>query len=921
MRKEVRLKTGETVYVVERLIGWINEETYLKVQREDNSIRVIRESDFSRMLQKSSQPLELSTMDKLKLFYSYFRGRPDVYATKWKSKVGKVGFSPHGEGRWVVKDGRNKKEMDYYYPYTLETVNDHIRTEKYDFQFGAGIYPMLEDDTTYLIVMDFDSEHAEEEAKAVVKVCRNHNIDLLIERSQSGEGIHLWFFFEEANSAATARLFGQLILRHAMAEMNTLTFSSFDRIIPMQDTLPSNQFGNIIALPLRADKVKEGKTVFLNDNFEMVQDLWGTLASIKKLAKEDILGYINTLNEDLPIQFYKQQQDSLDISLPNTLKVELAGELKIHKQDISRKTMVQLAHLATIHNPEFYKLQNMRAPTWNTPQFITSASEDEAYLFLPRGIQQKLEQLETELYFTDKRLNGHAIDVSFKGKLRENQKQAVEKMLNHEMGIVSAPTGFGKTVVAANVIAQRKISTLIIVHSKVLADQWKERLSEFLDVQSEPFVEYTPTGRVRKKDVIGELHSGKENLSHNIDIALFQTLANREDLAEYLEPYGMVIIDEVHHAAAKTFEDVVRQIKARYLYGLTATPERKDGLTPILFMRLGEMIYEHEEDLAESLLIPKYFYPRFTNYSDYNPELGYVEHLNNMVTIDERNELILADVVENVEQGRSCLVLTERVEHVGVLNDLLGDALRNVPIFSLSSKQSKQKNKTSIDEMKKLDSAFIVIATSKLVGEGFDLPQLKSIFFSLPFSWKGRTNQYVGRLHRKMKEKDELRIYDYIDIGIEMFARMYQKRLKVYAKLNYQLAEDDKTRKNQTQFYTASNYEEPLKFDFTQAKKIVMGIVSIQQIRLEQLRGLNKEITLIVKEDKFRKHKLLLSELREIGIRVELVPVNPFSFITCDDKIIWYGNVKYLTKSDKDATTLRLSNKEIAQKIMKQYLE
>lgn len=259
MQNEVKLKNGESVFVMEQLMGWDNEEIYLNVQLQDGTVQVIKQAEFNRLIQNNHSKSKLTTAEKLQLFYSYFRGRPDVYATKWKSKTGKVGFSPHGEGRWVVKDGRNKKEMDYYYPYTLETVNDHIRAEKYEFKLGVGIYPMLEDNTTYLIVMDFDSENAAEEAKAVVKVCRENGIDLLIERSQSGEGIHLCLFFSEAIPASKARLFGQLILRHAMAEMNALKFSSFDRMIPMQDTLPSNQFGNIIALPLRADKVKEGK--------------------------------------------------------------------------------------------------------------------------------------------------------------------------------------------------------------------------------------------------------------------------------------------------------------------------------------------------------------------------------------------------------------------------------------------------------------------------------------------------------------------------------------------------------------------------------------------------------------------------------------------------------------------------------------
>jgi len=843
MQKEVQLKNGEVILLIERLSNWTGDEEYFKIQRQDGTTCVIKAAKLKTLKQQNANTSQLSTPQKLQLFYSYFRGRPDVYATKWESsKTGKTGFSPHGEGQWVVKDGKNKKEIDNYYPYTLETVNDHIRTKKYDFKMGAGIYPILEDDTTYLVVLDFDGEGAEAEATAFVDVCRKNKIDVLIERSQSGQGIHLWLFFEEAIQASTARLFAQLILRQAMAQAEVMNFSNFDRIIPMQDTLPSKGFGNIIALPLRADKVREGKTVFLTDDFDSVDDLWEKLASVSKYSKNDVHSLIEKLKENLPVQFYKRQ--------------------------------------------------NMRTSTWNTPQFITSASEDEQSLYLPRGIQPKLDQLDTEISFEDQLLDGHPIDISFKGRLRENQQKAADKLFENDIGIVSAPTGFGKTVVAAHTMAERKISTLIIVNSKVLADQWKERLEEFLDIQSEPFTEYTPTGRVRKKDKIGELHSGKENLSHNIDIALFQTLANRDNLSEYLEPYGVVIIDEAHHVAAKTFEDVIKQIKARYLYGLTATPERKDGLTPILFMRLGEMIYEQEVNQSEGLLTPKYFYPRFTSYSDYNPELTYVKHLNNMVEMEERNDLIISDVLENIQERRPCLVLTERVAHVDVLNEILTEKLDEKIIYALSSEQTKKENKAKINDMQTQNKAFVVIATSKYVGEGFDLPQLESVFFSLPFSWKGRTNQYIGRLHRNLDDKKELRVYDYIDIGVEMFARMYQKRMKEYTKLDYQMAEDDKTRANQTQLYTATNYKDSLDFDITQAKNIVMGIVSVRKIQLSKLKKLretNTQIKSLIKKDKSEKQPDAIEKLQRLGIIIKELPVNPFSFIVCDEKnsVVW----------------------------------
>ena len=413
MNKTVHLQSGETVIILEELPAWDGNQIYYKVQREDGSVNVIELNDFNMLTKQENEISMRSTAEKLQLFYNYFQGRPDVYATKWVSKSGNTGFSPHGEGTWTNKGGKYRKEIHTYYPYSLQTVNDHIRAEKTDFKLGAGIYPILENDCTRLIVIDFDEENAVEEARAVVKACRDNKMDVLIERSQSGNGIHLWFFFSEEVPASTARHFAQHLIRQAMLEEGVVNFKSFDRIIPMQDTLPEKGFGNIIALPLRVDKVKENKTVFLTDEFEVVDDMWTTLAAIKKYTKEEVETFNNQFKEALPLEFYKGENQSLAIHLSKRLKMIESGELMIKKNNLTRKNLIQLAHLATFHNPEFYKKQNVRTPTWDTPQFITSASEDEDYLYLPRGLKPKLERLTSKIDFIDQLNDGHKIDVCF----------------------------------------------------------------------------------------------------------------------------------------------------------------------------------------------------------------------------------------------------------------------------------------------------------------------------------------------------------------------------------------------------------------------------------------------------------------------------------------------------------------------------
>lgn len=922
----IKLNNSESVRILEELRTYSENQLYFKIELVDGSIRIISKEEFGAL--KEIEHKTFSEEDKLSLFYSYFQGRPDVYATKYYNKKGRPGFSPHGNFQWEEVNNYSsngpkwQKKMTSYFPYQLKTVKKHILGKEKDFQYGAGIYPMLADDTCYLLVMDFDDNHAEKEAGAVSHAASIYQIPHLIERSQSGTGIHIWFFFEKAIKAATARQMGTYLLSVAMAKSEYIQFSTFDRMIPMQDTLPNNSFGNLIALPLRWTKVKEGKTVFLNKKFNIVEDQWAHLAQIKKISTEELLKNISTLKND--VNYSSEQQSKVEM-----LTIRLAGEIMVDKSCISRNDFFKLTNLATFQNPDFIKKQKMRATTWNTPRYVSGASEDDRYLYLPRGMFNELDKLTDNMDVINELNDGTQIEVEFKGELKEDQRKAVDEMLAHSIGILSASTGFGKTVVAANIIAKRRVSCLIIVNSKVLAEQWKEQLNEFLEIYSEPIVEYTPKGRKKKKEKIGEIHSAKNKRSKIIDIALFQTLAKREDLKEFIKGYGMVIVDEAHHIAAQSFESVIKCVDSRYLYGLSATPERKDGYTPLIRMRLGSVIYEHQETQADTVLLPQYFYPRFTNYAEFAKENTYTVHIDSLLNNNERNVQILNDIIENLHLKRTCIVLTERIEHVRILKRLLKESgITQESVFVLTGQEERRSNKRNIEIMRKLEEPYVLIATGKYVGEGFDLPQLDTIFLTLPISWKGRLRQYLGRLQRNVGDKDELRVYDYVDLGISMFGNMYQKRLREYKKLGYNLAQDSKTKALEAGLYEANTYYKDLTKDLKQGTSIVIGVpllsVGLIKIILEETSN-DKKISVITKRSTAKngkinmKQKSFIEELKKINIKISEVEVVSQSFIILDHEIAWYGNINFYGSVNHSATAIRLKNNKLAEQITAQY--
>lgn len=936
MTKYIILQNKKKIEIVDSISHFITKEIQYLIKDETGEQFIISQQELECLLPKT----EFSKEEKLQLFLDYFQGREDVYAKRWISKE-KKGYVPHCGNEWTYqcpKKTQNNPRFDcnqckkrLLLPYDQNTVLKHIQNGQKDFY---GIYPMLEGDKTKFIVLDFDKENALTEAKSVVKAAQNYQIDLLVERSQSGKGVYLWLFFGEAIPVYLARKLGNLLLLDT-TNHSEINLMSYDRMIPMQDSLPKESFGNLIALPLKGENVKEGRSTFLDQNFNLVpsQYLWRHLSLIYKYNLEETKHLIEKLEIENPIQEYTKepQKSASKVSYPKRIQVVKSGELIISKDNLTRKEQILLMYLATFKNPEYYKRQKARTTTWGVPRLITSTREDGEFIYLPRGLESSLKSYVENVQISNQQIDGDKILAGFNGKLYPEQEKAVSAIEKKEIGILCARTGFGKTIVAANLIARRGVSTLVLVQNQNLAEQWQTQLLRFLEVKTDPYVEYTPKGRVKKKDRVGIISGSKLQQTKVIDIAMIQKLSrlSKVDLKKFFSNYGQIIVDECHHIAAQSFEEVIRETSAKYILGLSATPEREDGLTPINLMRLGNIVFESEATSQVNLLIKNYLYPRYTSIGEIDrsfEQLGYAEQIGFLAQSKERNRQIIADIQKNFQLGRTSLVLSERVEHLNILQEMIGKKCR---IFMLSGNQTKKRNQQIISELRQEVQPFILLATSKLVGEGFDLPQLDTLFLTLPFKARGSHKQYLGRLQRDLVNKDELRVYDYVDISSGMFANMYQKRLKVYHEMEYELAEDEATRKYQACLFSNSDYEEQWIDDFNSVQTKVECFVSVLSKSLSGRLG--KLVAQGVKVCVYTQDCNLLNEhikahqaqqilyLEKKGVNIKLLNQISQNISIFDECKCWYGNVNFLSKSKCEGSVIRFDSEKMAKELVEIY--
>ena len=739
------------------------------------------------------EPSRLSTDEKVVLFRRLFRGRTDVYPIRWESKTSaKSGYSPACANEWRagvcekprIKCGDCSSRL--LIPLSDAVLYDHLAGKH-----TVGVYPLLEDDTCHFLAIDFDEAEWREDARAFVQSCTELGVPAALEISRSGKGAHVWVFFAGRVPARDARRLGTAIISHTCARTRQLKLASYDRLFPNQDTMPKGGFGNLVALPLQKIPRENGCSVFVDMELRPFDDQWAFVAAIQPMAPHDIeptilraTGGVHPLDvtfideEDMAKPWQRSTPLAKKLSgasSPKSLTVTLANLIYFEKAQLPQALANRLIRLAAFQNPEFYKAQAMRLSVWDKPRVIGSAENYPQHIALPRGCldaaQALLRDNGIRCELRDERYGGEPLQATFVGKLRPDQQSAVAEMLSHDVGVLCAPTAFGKTVTAAAMIANRGVNTLVLVHRTELLKQWQARLQSFLGIG---------------KGMIGTIGGGKAKPTGKIDIAVMQSLSRQGEVNPLVENYGHVIVDECHHVGAVSFDAILKRTKAKYVLGLTATPIRRDGQQPIIFMQCGPIRHTAAKPAgapSDLEVLPYSLHARI----DLPIEAGIQEVFRHLANDQGRTAAIAGEIGRAFSQGRKVLVLTERTDHLDAISAALAGKIPG--LFVLHGRMSRKQRAALIGQLDALPSEAprVLLATGKLVGEGFDHPPLDTLVLAMPVSWKGTLQQYAGRLHREHASKADVRIIDFVDRGHPALLRMWDKRQRGYKAMGYRI--------------------------------------------------------------------------------------------------------------------------------------
>ncbi|MHB1009317.1 MAG: TOTE conflict system archaeo-eukaryotic primase domain-containing protein [Propionibacteriaceae bacterium] len=723
--------------------------------------------------------------DKLRLYADRFQARRDVYAVRWENaRSGLSGWSPAVAGGW--RKGADRSSIRHL-PLTPDVLGAHLAGEVF-----IGLYPLLTTNACHFLAADFDGAVAMMDALAYAKAARSRRIPAAVEISQSGRGAHVWIMFSGPVPAVTARAIGTWLVHEAMVLRGAMDLRSYDRLFPNQDLLPAGGFGNLIAAPLQGRRRRDGLTVFLDlATLEPHADQWAYLSTLDRLDPRDaarLAKHVGPTPMGSGIAVVSVSTASkVQPRLPAVVRAELAAGLAIDMSQLTPSAVATLKHVASLANPKFYELQRLRKSTWDTPRFVRGYDVTlDDRLVLPRGLRHQVaeivERSGSRLEVTDARRPGREIDLALGTELSEPQASAVNALLAHDDGILVAPPGAGKTVMACALIAERGTSTLVLVDRKALAEQWRTRIEQFLGIRA------------------GQLGGGRKKLSGIVDIAMLPSLARREEIDQLTNDYGQVIVDECHHLAAAAYEHSVKPMAARFWLGLTATPKRRDGLGDLATWQLGPI--RHVIGATQhpgTLLAPdvaeggprRELHIHDTRFAfgdvDFSDPATLAEVQRALIADEDRNDQIVADILEALGRRRNCLVLTRRVAHVDTLaKQLTSHGQRPLVLQGGMSASERRSTVAELADARPGD-AIVVIGTTPFIGEGFDVPALDTLFLAGPISFDGLLVQCAGRVVRSSPGKDVAEAHDYHDVATPIVAASLRRRMPGYRALGFEV--------------------------------------------------------------------------------------------------------------------------------------
>ena len=903
-------------------------------------------------------------------FVSMVWGREDVFAKRGKNG----GYFPQCDNRWNDKlcpKQRGEKmfcdecEHTKWTKLDVKKIIAHLLGYKEDGSDVIGVYPLLPNGTCRFIVFDFDNHEKGAEATdfantdtewhkevdALRKMCEINGIKPLIERSRSGKGAHVWIFFKKAIPASVARNFGFLLLDKGSASINLKSFHYYDRMYPSQDVASS--IGNLIALPLQGQALKDGNSAFVDENWNAYPNQWDILLNkTEKLGIEDIEKYMAKWQAELAESRgmlagtdmnnrpkpWKKKCEFVKADVVGKLHMVLSNGVYIDTLNLMPRIQNQIRSLAAFDNPEFYKNKRLGYSNYYNFSAVYLGKDVDGYIQIPRGLKEQIieecKKSGIAVDISDQREMGRPIRVSFKGDLRTQQELAAEKLLTYSDGVLSAATAFGKTVVCSYLIAERKVNTLILLQSKDLLNQWVEELNKFLDIKEELPEYETKTGRKKKRDnVIGILHGSKNTLTGMIDVAMVGSMYSKGKFNDLINSYGMVIMDECHHAASNTSMELLQKINAKYVYGVSATPKRGDSLDKIIYMLLGPLRHRFTAlERAQEQGIGHYFVPRYTRVVDTADSKDDINKAYSLISASKvRNEMIVNDVIACIAMKQTPVILTRFKEHAKLLYDTLKEEADHV--FLLYGDNTDKENADIRVRLKQVpkNESLILVAIGQKIGEGFDFPRLDVLMLAAPVSFEGRLEQYVGRLNRDYEGKEAVYVYDYIDAHMRFFNKMYGKRLKTYKRTGFSIwTGDEQTKQIINAIYNSDNYTEKFEQDIVEAEKsIVISSPDIRQNKIDRLLSLVKDrqekgvnITVITTDPDEVVYGSadvcyeLIREMQQVGINVVTKAEVEERFAVIDEELVWHGGMNLLGKVDVWDNLMRIKNHQVAAELL-----